>query len=153
MSGFASAGGFAMPCAASGVPLTARLPDFTRFARVLDAAGFYQPWPDQRDPLIYRSEPLPLTADLLGLPGALTDPMGATMMRVTVQLWDDGGHRVSHEVGDGEVRWRADTPPTKFRAVGEMLAAIAFQPIHRSRVWAGEDDRSAEPDLAAELAA
>lgn len=142
-----SAGGFAMPCA----PARKR-PDLAPFVRVLEAAALYRPREGQRDPLIYRSEPLPLTDALKCLPGALTAETEATHMRVTVQLWDDGGHRVSHEVGDGCNRWRADTPPVKFGTVGEMLAAIAFQPEHRRRVWAGEDDRSKAPDLAAELA-
>lgn len=147
MTGFASAGGFAMPCDA-----TPKRPDFRRFTRALAAAGFYQPRRGWRDPLTYRSEPLPLPASLVALPGGLTDPAGATHMRVTVQLWDDGGHRVSHEVGDGSLCWRGDTPPVKFATVGEMLAAIAFQPIHRRNVWSGVDDRSEAPNIRAELA-
>lgn len=144
MTGMVAAGGFAMACA----PARAPRPDFSRFTRALDAAGFYQPWHGQRDPLIYRSEPLPLPDVLKVLPGCLTDPTGATHMRVTVQLWDDGGHRVSHELGDGELRWRGDTVPTRFSTVGEMLVAIAFQPEHRRRVWVEGVNYQRSPHIA-----
>lgn len=133
------------------MPCSPTRPDFSRFTRALEAAAFSQPWPGPRDPLTYRSEPLPLPGALLVLPGALTALTGATHMRITVQLWDDGGHRVSHEVGDGVSNWRADTPPTKFSTVAEMLAAIVFQPIHRRNVWAGADDRSEAPNIRGEL--
>lgn len=127
-------------------------PDFSRFVRVLQAVAFEQPWTKQRDPLMFRSPPLPMPAEITEMPHLVASATPMTHMRITVQLWDDGGHRVSHEYGDGAGRWRSDSLPTKFATVGEMLAAIMFQPEHRRRLFAGTDDGQGYPDIKAIMA-
>ncbi len=97
--------------------------DVTDFIVVLKAIGF------KHDPLPHETlaeEPSDCETDCWELVLQGSESSDGMMKRLTVQLWSDGKHRVSHMKAavDAPRWWRGTSPPTAFLTPLEMISAI-----------------------------
>ena len=104
--------------------------DVTDFILVLKALGFKH---DPLDHKILAEEPSDCETDIWKLECQGSEMWDGMPKIVTVQLWSDGKHRVSHmKSTDGSMLRMKGHKPTSFLTPGEMVWAIQKQMEERS---------------------